>query len=119
MSIWKVKKGNTSVRNIPIYKKDGVTLVDNLASVLTAKFVVRDKATKVVKIERTKGSGIEMNTPILGWVRITLVPTNTNIAVEKYDMGLEFSWDADTCYEVKMYVAGKVSKEFEIEEGVV
>ena len=119
MNTWKVKKGNTSIKNIPIYQRNGVTLVDNLASALTARFIIRDKATKLIKIEKAKGNGLEIDIPVLGWIRITLSPTNTNLPVKKYEMGLEFSWDAETRYEVLLMVDGKISSEFEVREGVV
>ena len=119
MSKWIVKKGNTSVQEILIQDKDGVT-VANLAAASYIKFQVKDSALAVaVVIEKTVLDGIQVDTPSAGYLRITLVPADTLITPKKYLMALEIKWSDTILYEVTMMADGSETEIFEIEQDIV
>jgi len=119
MKQWIVKKGNTSVQDIPIYDKNG-DLVTNLASVTAIKFQVKEgKEDTTPKISKTLGSGIEVNTPSSGYVRITLIPTDTAIDVGDYYMALQITWSSTDEYETVLEIEGKETEGFRIKQDTI
>lgn len=120
MSKWTVKKGNTSIQEILIQDKDGVA-VPNLATAEYIKFQVKEsKTVAMVKIEKTKGDGIEVLAgEDLGKLQITLEPTDTNLTPKEYYMGLEIKWNDTVLYEVTMMADGEKTEVFEIEQDIV
>ena len=54
-----------------------------------------------MEIGKTKGDGIEVNVPSEGYLRITLLPADTGIAVREYFMALQLKWSDDEVYEWK------------------
>jgi hypothetical protein len=119
MSQWTVKQGNTAVQDVLISDKDG-NAVQDLADAEEIKFQVKEKSSDTeAKITKTKGDGIEVNTPSTGYLRITLKPSDTEIEVKKYIMGLQIKWSADKVYEIDLSVDGVATSAFNIEQDVV
>jgi len=122
MKQWLINRGNTSVQDIPIYKKDGITLVDNLAGASEIKFQIKKKKDDVTpKVEKTKDSGIVINTPLTGWVRITLKPadTGTALTVGDYFMALQIKWSAEEIYEVIIEIEGEKTDSLRISQDII
>lgn len=121
MKEWIVKKGNTSIQNIPVKDKNG-DLVEDLASTTEIKFQVKEnKADVTPKISKTKGvaGGIEVDTPSTGYVRITLKPSDTNITVREYFMALEVKWSDVLLYETIIEIEGVETDVFRIREHMI
>lgn len=116
---WKVKKGNTSIQDIPIYQRDGTTLETNLAGAVYIKFQVCAAKKSAAIIEKTVGSGITVDSPNTGYIRIKLLPTDTAINPGDYWMGLEVNFGADDNYETRIKVNDVETELFEIEQDVV
>lgn len=119
MGEWLVKKGNTSIQDIPIKDKDDV-LVQNLASATSIRFQVKTtRLASTVIFEKTVSNGIQVNTPNLGYLRITLTPTDTDIPVGRYVMALEIVWSPTLKYETRIEVDGRKTEVFRIEQDAV
>jgi len=119
MSEWAVKKGNTAILEILIKDKDGKP-VTNLSEVVEAIFQVKEsKSDTKEKIEALLDDGVEMDTPSESYVRITLRPSQTNIAVGKYFMGLQLKWSADEISEINIEIDGVETDVFRIKQDVV
>jgi len=115
-----IKKGNTSNIEIPIYDKDGI-LVSNLAAATDIVFQVKKREKQAVAdIEKTKGAGIAADSPQVGWLTITLVPTDSaSLDVGKYYCGIQITWSASNQYEVRIFADKKETESFEIEQDIV
>lgn len=94
MSEWRIKKGNTAVQDIPIRDADGA-LVANLAAATEIKFQIKVLETGAALVERAVGTGIEIDTPSAGYLRLTLTAVNTDQAPKLYYMGLQIKWGAE------------------------
>ena len=94
MSTWDVKKGNTVVQDISVKDKDGV-LVSNLAAASNIKFQIKVLKTGAALVEKSVGSGIEINTPSSGYLRLTLSAKDTNQIPDNYYIGLQITWGAE------------------------
>ena len=94
MSEWIIKKGNTAVQDIPIRDEDDA-LVANLAAATEIKFQIKELETGAALVERAVGTGIEVDTPSAGYLRLTLTATNTNQDPKIYYMGLQITWGAE------------------------
>lgn len=102
MAAWTVKKGNTSIQEILVKDKDGVT-VTNLADASEIKFEVKkNEQSSTAEISLTEGAGIVVNSPSSGYLKITLSPTNTDISPGDYYMGLQITWSASLVYEINL-----------------
>lgn len=121
MKAWIVVAGNTSQQEIPIRDKKG-ELVDDLASAVAIKFQVKEKKeeSEPPLISKDLVIGIEINQPSLGYLRITLLPSDTNIRPsERYVMALQIEWSGDDEYEVKLTIGGQKTSKFVVEEGII
>jgi len=118
MSEWRVKRGNTSIQDILVKDRDGDT-VTTLATATDIEFQVKEKKTNSFKIEKTKGAGIQVDTPTTGYLRITLLPTDTDIARKRYVMGLEITWSANVKYETRIYIDDNETDDFVIEQDTI
>lgn len=119
MSEWVVKKGTTAILEVLMEDKDGKTIT-NLAEVVTAKFQVREsKKGTEKKVEVTLGDGIEMDEPSEGNVRITLRPSQTDIDMRKYFMGLQLEWSVDEIFNADIKIDGVKTDIFRVEQAVV
>lgn len=119
MSAWRVKKGNTSIQDMLVKDRDG-NIVTNLADASTIKFQVKEsKEATTKKIEKTKGSGIDVDTPSTGYLRITLTPTETALDPKRYIMACEIDWGGDNKYEVRIYIDNHETDEFIVEQDAV
>lgn len=120
MSKWIVKKGNTSVQEILIKDKNG-DIVQNLSDTSEIKFQVKRKPTdSATLIEKTKGSGIEVDTPLTGNLRITLDPADTDIAAGDWYMGLQLKWTSPAqTFEIMLSVNGRETDRFKVVQDVV
>ena len=120
MKYWKIKKGNTSVQDIPIYDKAGA-LLDNLADATYIKFQIKEnKEDALPKISKTVGSGIEVNTPSAGHLRITLTPTDTNaLAIANYFIAIEIKWSSVEIYEIILEMDGQESDMLSIKQDTI
>lgn len=119
MSKWQVKRGNTAVQEILIQDKDGVTIT-NLNEATAAKFQVKEsKTASYAKIEKTIGSGIEVDTPSTGYLRLTLLPADTALVIKEYLMGLQITWSADEVWEIDIEIDDLVTDVFEIIQDII
>jgi hypothetical protein len=119
MREWLVKRGNTSVQDIPVKDSKGV-LVTNLAAALEIKFQVKEKKSDTTpKISKTKGDGIQVDTPNIGYLRITIPPLETDITVKKYFMALEIVWSATEKWETVIEIKGVETDVFRIREHMI
>jgi len=117
MSEWIIKKGNTVVQDIPIKDEDG-NLVSNLAAATEIKFQIKALKTGVALVEKTVGSGIEVNTPSTGYLRLTLSATDTDQTPKIYYMGLQIRWGAEV-REVILKVGTTEVQNLEITQDIV
>ncbi|MBA7659174.1 hypothetical protein ES703_67147 [subsurface metagenome] len=121
MNAWIVKTGNTSQQDFEIQDKNGKAVID-LASAVFIKFQVKRKGEEKGSpiISKVLGDGIEVDTPTLGCLRITLLPSDTSIRPgERYIMGCEINWGSDENYEVFMFLNGKETNQFVVVESVI
>ena len=124
MKQWLVKKGNTSIQDIPVYKKDEITLVDNLAIATEIKFQIKkDNTDAVALVEKTAvlGGGIEVDTPSAGYLRITLLPvdTGTTLSVGDYFMAVQITWSPTEIYEVNIKIDDIKTERFRIKQDII
>lgn len=117
---WNVLQGNTSVQEINIYDKDD-ELVTNLEEAESITFVVKEKKTDAVaKITKTIGSGIEVDKPTLGSLRITILPSDTeDLPIGFYVCGLEIKWSAALIYEILLSFDNHPTEQFQIIQDIV
>lgn len=121
MKSWKVKRGNTSVQEMEIVDKEDVRLT-NLALATEILFQIKNKKTDTTALlEKTAvpGGGIEVDTPSEGHLRITLSPTDTNLALGHYYMALQIKWSAIDIYEVKITIKGIKTEYLEVKQDVI
>ena len=118
MNSWKVKKGNTSVQEIEVRNKDN-QIVTNLADATDIIFQVKEKFGDSPTIEKTKGAGITVDSPDVGWLRVVLLPSDTDKEAQVYLMALEVIWSPDEKYETRLYVNNSETDKFEIEENYI
>jgi len=122
MSKWRVKKGNASIQDIPIYDRDGALLTKaKLASATEIIFQVkatRDAASAVIE-KKLSDAEIEINAPSDGWIRISLLPADTNIAEDYYVMALEITFSETEKYEAILKIDDMETDTFQIEEQVI
>jgi len=119
MKGWKCKQGNTSIQDILCKDKAGSTLSD-LGSASTIKFQVKKEATDAsALISKTVASGIDVDTPTTGYLRITLLPADTAQDPENYVMGLEIKYSASEIYETVMYIDDEETDKFIIEQDII
>lgn len=118
MSEWKVKKGNTSIQDIACYDKDDVLLTD-LVSTTAIKFQVKKTKIGSTIIEKQKGAGLAINTPTQGYIRVTLLPTETDIVPTTYYMALMLIYSATVKYECILKVNNVETSEFIVEQNII
>ena len=121
MKQWLIKKGNTSVQDIPIYDKAGV-LVTNLVDAEEIKFQIKkNKVDAAALVEKTADSGITVNTPLAGWLRITLNPddTGTTLSVGDYFMALQIKWSVTEIYEVDIEIDDVKTERLRIKQDII
>jgi hypothetical protein len=114
----KIKRGNTFVFEIPVYDLNG-DLVETLASTTAVKFHLKASKTGQYIVEKTKGSGIAVDTPSTGYVQIVLTPTDTDQDIKTYLYGLQCEWSAAEVYEVFTKIDGAWDDEIEIVQDIV
>lgn len=118
MSEWTIKKGNTAVQDILIKDEDGTT-VTTLATATEIKFHIKELETGVALVEKTVGDGIEVDTPSEGYLRLTLLPADTNQTPKTYYMGLQIKWGAANVKEVILKVDGIATEKLTIAQDIV
>jgi len=119
MQNWIVKKGNTSVQEIPIYNKNGV-LLQNLTEASVIKFQVKkNKSDQSPKISKTLGNGIAVDVPLKGYLRIDLTPNNTDLPLGDYFMALQIEWSIDEIYEIILEIENEETEIFQIIESMI
>ena len=111
--MWKVTRGNTSVRDIPVYDQKG-SLVQDLADATAIHFHVCKHRECSGLIQKNKSNGIEVNIPETGYLRLTLLPADTKIPPLKYYVALQIKWSATRIYECVIKVNGQVTDRLEI-----
>lgn len=124
MSIWRVLRGNTCIQAIPVKKANG-ELVEDLADaeeiIFLVKSSLKDNAEHMIMKSKgiSGGGGIEIDNPKLGYLLITLLPSDTNITPAKLYMGLQIRWSEDRQYEVLLKVGNDFTNQFEIVRDIV
>ncbi|MCK5127926.1 MAG: hypothetical protein KAR42_16835 [candidate division Zixibacteria bacterium] len=111
--MWQVIRGNTTVRDIPVYDQKGV-LVTDLENAESIHFHVCKHRQCSGIIQKNKDNGIEVNIPKTGYLRITLLPADTKIPPLKYYVALQVKWSATRIYETVIKVNGVVTDRLEI-----
>lgn len=101
-----IKKGNKDIRDIPIRDRNG-TLITTLATATEIRFNIKDQENAAPLVEKTVDDGIEIDTPSTGYVRLTLMPADTDLTPRLYFMGLQIVWiPDDEVYEIYLKVDG-------------
>lgn len=122
MTAWRIIQGNTYKQEIPIEDEKGV-LVTDLASADTIKFQVKEKKEESESplISKSKDSGIEVNQPEVGYLRITLVPSDTQDVrpSERYFMAVQVKWSEAKIYEYKLKIDGELTDKFTVRAGII
>lgn len=118
MSEWKIKRGNTSIQEIACYDKNDV-LLTNLAAATSIRFHVKETKTGSPLIEKTKGDGLAVNTPTQGYIRVTILPTETDIEPATYYMALEIIYSVTEKYECILKINNVETMDFVIEQDVI
>lgn len=120
MSEWRVKKGKTSIQDIPIYDKYGV-LVQNLADANTIRFQVKtDVDVASPSISKSEGDGITVDAPASGYLQVKISPSDTaSLEIGLYVMALEIDWGGDLEYEAVIKIDGAKTTEFRIDHGII
>ena len=113
-----IKKGNTDVHDIAIYDKNGV-LLTTLATASAIKFQIKATEDGVALVSKTLASGIEVDTPSTGYLRITLTASDTTQTPGTYFMGLQITWPSGEVREVAMEVDGVETEMVQIAQDVV
>lgn len=113
MNFWKIKRGNSSIQEIPVYNKKR-KLITDLDDVETAIFVIKEKRDGPALVTKSKDNGIEIDEPSPGYVKITLDPADTNLHPKKYFMALELIWSNGKKHEVNFKIDGQESDMMEI-----
>ena len=113
MNFWRIKRGNSSIQEIPIYNIGG-DLIADLDDISTATFVIKEKRDGIALVTKTKDAGIEIDEPSPGYVKITLDPADTKLAYRKYFMALELLWSSGKKYEVIFKIDGQETEMMEI-----
>ena len=65
------------------------------------------------------GVGIAVDTPTTGYLRVTLLPTDTDITPKRYVMALEIIWSANEKYETRIYIDDQETDDFIIEQDTI
>lgn len=118
MSEWIIKKNNKAVQDIPVKDKEG-TLISNLASASSITFQIKKLELGAALVSKTIGSGIEVDTPSTGYLRLTLLPADTNQDIGRYYMALEIIWAADNKYEVNLKVDNIETEILKIKQDII
>jgi len=101
MARLRIIRGNTKVLDV-LCKDENDAIITTLASAQEIKFHVKDeKESASFRIAKDLANGIAIDTPSTGYLRITLLPTDTTITPQLYQMGLEIKWDDDNVYEAE------------------
>lgn len=113
MNFWKIKRGNTSIQEIPINNKKG-ELIEDLDDIKVATFVIKEKRDGPALVTKTKDDGIQIDEPSKGYIKITLTPADTDLPAKKYYMALELKWSDALKYETIFKIDGQESDRLEI-----
>lgn len=115
-----VKRGNTKVLEV-LCKDENKNIITTLASAEEVKFHVKEKKdSATTKIAKSLNKGIVIDTPSVGYVTITLLPTDTALAPKGYPMGLQIKWDDDNIYEAdEITIDGVVVNALKIVQDIV
>ena len=83
--MWQIIRGNTTVRDIPVYDKNGALVqnLDDAEEIYLHVLKERNRECNAI-IQKNKSNGIEINVPEIGYLRITLLPSETRIPARKY-----------------------------------
>ena len=118
---WETKLGNTSIQDFLATDKNDATLT-NLATATEIKFQIKKtkKATTAL-VEKTAGSGIEVDTPTTGYLRITLTPTDTGttLSVGDYYMALRITESDGKVYETNLSIDSTKTEKLRIRQNIV
>lgn len=98
----KIKIGN-SIDILFLIKDSTGVAITNLATATAIKFMVKVNATdtdSTAKISKTLSSGITINTPVTGNVKVTLTGADTTLTPGRYFMALQIEWTGGIVQEV-------------------
>lgn len=115
-----VKKGNTYRRDIPIYDENGALVTNLSASGVEIEFEVKKNKTDVAAlIHKDLTDGIQADTPAIGWIRLTLVPNDTDQDPDLYWMALQITISPTEIWEVFMKVDKVWTERLEIVQDII
>jgi hypothetical protein len=92
----KIKAANTVDLLFTINDSNGVPIT-NLSAATAIKFMVKINQTDAdlaAKISKSLGSGIVVDTPAIGNVKVSLTSLNTTLPAGIYFMALQIEWGA-------------------------
>lgn len=119
ISLARIKRGNTANIEIECVDRNDQIITD-LATASEIKFQVKKREKQAVAdIAKTKGAGIAVNTPTMGWVTVSLDPADTDLAVGMYYMGLELVTADAGVYEVRIFIEGIETERLEIQQDMI
>ena len=99
-----IKKGNSATLTVAV--RDGnKELIDNLSSATAILFMVKTSKTDPdidAIISKSVGAGVTVDDPSTGYVKIELLPTDTDQTINSYYMALQIEWGAASHYEIDL-----------------
>lgn len=119
---WNVKKGSTSIKDIPIYEQDGKTLITDLSTATAIVLEVKEAEKDAAAFFSLSlaAADIQVDTPSIGYLRVTIKPTVTDtLEIKKYYMGLKITWSATVIYEVIISIDDVITETFNCVQDIV
>jgi len=118
---WQTKLGNTTIQDFLVTDKNDAT-VTTLATATEIKFQIKKtKTATTALVEKTAGSGIEVDTPSQGYLRITLTSTDTGttLSIGDYFMALRVTELGGDVYETNLSIDSIKTEKFRIRQNIV
>lgn len=90
-----LKKNNSVILSIKVKDSEN-NLIENLFEATNIYFTLKENKTDIDSaslVYKTLGSGIEVNNPTTGYIKVDLGTTNTNLNPGTYYIGLQVEYD--------------------------
>jgi len=114
-----VKKGNTFIKDFPIFDRNGALVSMLSASGVGVEFEIKkNKTDAVALVQKTLLNGIQADVPALGWIRLSLKPTDTDQTPDLYWMACEITQGTDV-WEVFLRVDKISTERLEIVQDII
>jgi hypothetical protein len=114
-----VKKGNR-LRFWTYLKDENGNVLTNLTSAAAMFFQIKTSPTASTPTLNISLTEMEIDTPTIGAVRITLSPTQTAaLTITTYYKGFQIQWGTDNIQEPDLFENYKVNNEFKVLQNIV